>query len=161
MSARKTKGKFQFMDTALLYDEEILLQLADAKPADPAKDLLPTYHFSIILRSTGEMIGRCDLRLGFNESIYYSGNIGYRIFEPFRGHHYAANACALLLKLARLHKMRQVVITCRPDNPASRKTCERLGARFSGIVQLPPSHNLYKEGEREECRYIINFDEFR
>ncbi|MPN47861.1 hypothetical protein SDC9_195465 [bioreactor metagenome] len=81
--------------------------------------------------------------------------------ESFRGHRYAAKACSLLLKLAKKHRMPQVVITCRPDNLASRKTCERLGARLSGIVTLPSDSPLYQQGDREECRYIINFDEFR
>lgn len=161
MSAHKSKKPFHFFDTSALFDNELRLQLAEVKQADPAKSLLPTYHFFILRQGTGENVGRCDLRVGFNESIFYSGNIGYRIFEPYRGHHYAAHACTLLLNLARQHKMPQVVITCRPDNAASRKTCERLGARFAGIVSLPASHDLFKEGEREECRYIIDFDEFR
>lgn len=146
-----------FFDTSGLADKDIRLQLTETKQ----ENQVPSYCFSIIKTDTGEIVGRCDLRAGFNESIYYSGNIGYHIFEFYRGHHYAEKACRLLLELAKRHKMPQVVITCRPDNPASRKTCLHLGARFSGIVKLPPDHDLYRDGDREECRYILDFDEFR
>ena len=161
MTARKCIENFHFYDTSELADDEIRLQLIETKPADPQKNRVPSYRFSIIKLDSGEIAGRCDLRVGFNKSIFYSGNIGYHVFEPYRGRHYAAKACKLLLKLAKQHKMPQVVITCRPDNLASRKTCMFLGARFSGVVKLPSDHDLYKDGEREECRYILNFDEFR
>jgi RimJ/RimL family protein N-acetyltransferase len=38
-----------------------------------------------------------------------------------------------------------------PDNLASRRTCERLGATFEGIVPLPPTHILHKRGERQNA----------
>ena len=36
----------------------------------------------------GAQIGGCNLRLGHSEALYYAGNIGYQIDEPYRGHHY-------------------------------------------------------------------------
>ena len=152
---------FHFYDSFPLDDGEIYLRLLETAPPQPEKGFVPTYRFSIVRRADDEAVGRCDLRVGFNESLFYAGNIGYRIFDPFRGNHYALKACRLLLELAKKHRMPQVVITCRPDNLPSRRTCEALGAQLGGIVTLPLGHELYRAGDRQECRYILNFDEFR
>ena len=46
-------------------------------------------------------MGRCALRIGYNDSLYYVGHIGYSVYEKYRGHHYAAKACKLLFLLAK------------------------------------------------------------
>lgn len=86
-----------FLDTSFLKNEEIQLLLEKTVEADPAKDWLPAYHFSIC-DMAGNRMGTCDLRIGHNESVYYGGNIGYRVEEPYRGHHYAGKACLLLFR---------------------------------------------------------------
>lgn len=75
-------------------------------------------------------MGSCDLRIGHNENLYYGGNIGYRVEEAYRGNHYAGKACLLLFELARKHDLQYLIITCNPDNAASRKTCEYAGENF-------------------------------
>ena len=44
------------------------------------------YIYKIMLKKTREHIGFCDLRTGHTPSLYYLGNIGYRIFPQYRGH---------------------------------------------------------------------------
>jgi len=44
-------------------------------------------------------------------------------------------------------------ITCNPDNLASRKTCEIAGGVMMEIVDLPEHNIMYKQGERQKCRY--------
>jgi tagatose 1,6-diphosphate aldolase len=51
--------------------------------------------------------------------------------------------------------MKALWITCNPDNHASRRTCERLGARLVEIVPVPKTDPLYARGETEKCRYRI------
>ena len=111
-----------FLDTAFLKDEEIRLVLEKTVEADPAKDWLPAYHFAIC-DLAGTKMGACDLRIGHNARVYYGGGIGYRVEEPYRGHHYAGKACRLLFELARRHGMEHLIITCSPDNWPSRRTC--------------------------------------
>jgi tagatose 1,6-diphosphate aldolase len=86
----------------------------------------------------------------------YAGNIGYGVYPPARGHHYAERACRLLLRLARAHGMKRLWITCNPDNIASKRTCERLGCTLGGIVTVPTGHPLYLRGDREKCRYWLD-----
>ncbi|NLU26767.1 MAG: hypothetical protein GXX00_06410 [Hungateiclostridium thermocellum] len=40
------------------------------------------------------------------------------------------------------------MITTSPDNIASRRTCEKLGAKLIRMARLPEWHDLYKDGHR-------------
>ena len=145
-----------FLDTAFLKDEEIRLVLEKTVEADPAKDWLPAYHFAIC-DLAGTKMGACDLRIGHNARVYYGGGIGYRVEEPYRGHHYAGKACRLLFELARRHGMEHLIITCSPDNWPSRRTCEWLGGILAEIAELPEDAPMRLERDgTEKC--IFRFD---
>lgn len=110
--------------------------------------------FGIYLHETNIRIGNCDLRFGMNEELYYAGNVGYRIGEAYRGHGYAYEACVVLLEAARRHyHMKVLIITCSPENVASRKTLEKLGGVLRETVPVPSSHWLYARGERVKSIY--------
>jgi tagatose 1,6-diphosphate aldolase len=101
--------------------------------------------------------GWLGLRIGSTRDLeMYFGHIGYNVFPPARGNHYAERACRLLLPLARGHGMRTMWITCNPDNAASRRTCERLGCTLVDTVPVPVTHTLYLRGERQKCRYRLD-----
>lgn len=141
-----------FLDTTFLKNGEIKLMLEKTAPENKEKGWVPAYHFAIC-NAEGEKMGVCDLRLGHNENLYYGGNIGYRIEEAYRGHHYAGKACFLLFELARKHNMDYLIITCNPDNYASRKTCEYAGGQLLEIVQVPEDNDMRLRGETEKCIY--------
>ena len=102
------------------------------------------------------MVGTLSLRLGEDDDLtQYYGHIGYGVFPPARGRHFAERACRLALPVARQNGMSAIWITCNPDNIASRRTCERLGATFVDVVQIPPGHPLFERGERAKCRYRL------
>ena len=144
-----------FLDTSFLGNDEIQLCLQKTVDGNVEKNWLPAYHFAICDKQ-GQEMGTCDLRIGHNLSTYYGGNIGYRIQEEYRGHHYAGKACLLLFELAKKHKMDHLIITCNPDNYASRKTCEYVGCHLVEIVELPEDNNMrLEDGETEKCIYQI------
>ena len=132
-----------FFRTDDLYDEEIALKLAITCEEIPTKQYVPAYFFDICLLD-GTIIGACDLRIGHNEKTYIGGNVGYRISESYRGHHYAAKACNLLFKLAKKHGMEYLIITCGVSNVASYKTCLYLDCEFLGIEDVPETNELYE-----------------
>ena len=102
------------------------------------------------------MVGSISLRIGHSVNLdWYLGHIGYHVMPSARGHHYAARAARLLLPVARAHGHQHLWITCNPDNIASRRTCELLGAAYVDTVLLPRENPLYKQGEREKCRYRL------
>lgn len=147
-----------FFNTDFLQDNEIKLKLTKISEADEIKGYVPAYHFAIC-NLDGEEMGVCDLRIGHNEMLYYGGNIGYAVYEQYRGHHYAGKACRLLFKLADLHKLEYVIITCNPDNIPSRKTCEYLGGKLLEIAQLPTDSNMRAKGETEKCIFKFELNE--
>ena len=146
-----------FLDTSFLVNDEIELRLQKTVDGSAEKGWLPAYHFAICDKHDREM-GVCDLRIGHNMNTYYGGNIGYRIYEEFRGRHYAGKACLLLFELAKKHNMDHLIITCNPDNYASKRTCEYVGGHLVEVVSLPKDNDMrIEDGETEKCIYKIVF----
>ena len=142
------------LDVPPLVDGELELRLVERTPADPLRGRVPAYRFDLCVR--GDNVGGISLRVGSGKYLErYAGHIGYGVELPYRGRRYAARACLLLFEVARSHGMRTLWITCNPDNVASRRTCELIGGVLVEIVDLPPETDMYKEGERQKCRYRI------
>ncbi len=144
-----------FINTEFLKNDEIKLVLEKTVDGNDEKEWVPAYHFAIC-DPEGIKMGVCDLRIGHNDKLYYGGNIGYRVDERYRGHHYAGKACLLLFELAEKHDLGYVIITCNPDNHASRKTCEYLNGKLLEIVELPEDNDMREDGETEKC--IFRFE---
>src|SRR5688572_14560944 len=132
------------------------------QPADVSKGWVPQYNFwmrlhdKLLRRAPLRIAGGISLRIGYSDPIeMYYGHIGYHVYPPARGRHYAERACRLLIPLCRRYGMRTLWITCNPDNRASRRTCERLGMELAGIVPVPDTEPLHARGEREKCRYRL------
>lgn len=127
--------------------------------------IVPQYTFWMRLRfgfpggAAGMFAGRISLRIStrFDMEMYF-GQIGYAVFPAARGHRYAERACRLLLPLTRRHGIRDLWITCNPENIASRRTCEHLGGEMIEIVDVPHDNPLYHRGDKRKCRYKIPLD---
>jgi len=128
------------------------------EPPGRVRGRCPAYHFWMRIDPPLPLAiaGSISLRIGIAPELeMYSGNIGYHVYPPSRGRHYAERAARLLLPIARYHGMRMLWITCNPENVASRKTCEHLGATLVDIVNIPRNHEFYNRGERQKCRYRL------
>lgn len=135
-----------FVPLQPLTDGTIRLALDHEKPADPARGRVPAYHYHILLDD--QPIGSIRLRIGYPDPLFYGGQIGYDVYAPWRGHGYAAAACRLLSPLMRAHGMTAAVITNNITNTASRRVCEKIGARLLCQAPVPPDHEMYREGDR-------------
>ena len=102
-----------------------------------------SFYFKI--KKDNNYIGNCGLRLEDTFDNIYLGNIEYEIFEEYRGNGYAEAATRLLGKLAYDMRVNKLNITARPDNHASIRTIEKLGARFIKVVDVPKKLALYKK----------------
>ena len=130
---------------------------------DAQKGWVPQYNFWMRLRDRGlfrrapvRIAGGISLRVGTTYPVeMYYGHVGYHVYPPARGRRYAERSVRLLLPLARRHGLRELWITCNPDNLASRRTCERLGMHLVGTVKVPEGDPLYLRGDREKCRYCL------
>jgi tagatose 1,6-diphosphate aldolase len=142
------------LDVPPLADRELELHLTERTLGDPARHWVPAYRFE--MRVGGRKAGSISLRVGSNAYLeLYAGHIGYGVEYEFRGRRFAARSCRLLFDLARVHGLTTLWITCNPENVASRRTCELVGGELVDIVDLPPETDMYKEGERQKCRYRV------
>jgi tagatose 1,6-diphosphate aldolase len=138
-----------------LTDGDLQLVQASREPYNPSTQWVPTYRFD--MRASGAFAGSISLRIANTPLVVlYLGHIGYGVETAFRGRHFAARSCRLLLPLARHHGLDPVWITCNPDNIASRRTCELAGATLVEIVNVPPEEPLYQRGEKWKCRYRLD-----
>lgn len=112
------------------------------------------YDYIIAPHGQRREAGRISLRLGESPCVYYFGHIGYHVDPPWRGHHYAARACALLEPLIAASGKGSIVITTDPDNMPSRHTCERIGCMLESIVPVPPLMQSRWELSPVKCRYV-------
>jgi predicted acetyltransferase len=113
-----------------------------------------TFSYDIVDVKTRNTVGRCDLRIGDSWTLYIGGNIGYTVYIPHRGHRYAAKATMLLFEEAKKHGMTRLIITCNPDNVPSYRTCEICGCTLKEIVDVPATHELYRQGDRQKCIFV-------
>ena len=148
---------FVFLPAIDLKDSLLELVLDECQPAGQSVWGVPAYIFRIQLRATGQIIGRVSLRIGSEEQLRYSGHIGYQIDPDHRGNHYAERAARLVLPIARRHGLSEVWITCNPDNPASQRTIERLGATYIETVDVPDDYPM-ADGIRQKRRYCLKLD---
>ena len=134
-----------------LYKGEIVDLVERARVSEKTSfDGVPTVFYDIYV--SGTKVGKCDLRLKNDGFMYYYGNVGYNIMESQRGHHYAYYACKVLFKIAKEEfGMKELIITCNPDNEASYKTLKKLKGDLVDIAQIPYDHELYEKGDRFKC----------
>ncbi len=131
---------------------EVTLRFSRLVPGQVSRGLVPYYHFRIAT-TEGSDVGHINFRVGDTEHIRLcAGHIGFEVAEPFRGHRYALQACRALAPFVR-SIYETVIITCNPDNVASRRTIERLGSIFMDEVPVPPHDPQYQRGSRAKRRY--------
>ena len=135
-----------FITVPPLSDGEIFLVCTEKYPANPEKNHVPAYNFTIC--KGGETIGYVGLRIGYNNGLYYCGQVGYAVDEAHRGNDYAARACRLIVPIARAHGMEKLLITNDYTNIASKRVCEKLGAKPVRLVRLPEWTDQYQRGQR-------------
>lgn len=146
---------FTFKNMDYLTDGEIDLIIQKKICLNYKIGCIPTYKYKITMHGSNTKIGNIDIRIYDNENVCYFGNIGYKIYENFRGNNYAAKSCKIIKKVALAHGMHTLIITCNSNNIPSRKTCEKIGAKLIKIITFPPNNKILKDGERQ--RYVYEW----
>lgn len=142
---------FQFRKYSLQPQNGFSLRLDATHPAHSQKMWVPYYHFKIIVRRA--VAGHIDFRAGNTGHVLgHDGHIGYGVLPAFRGKRLSQRACEAILPFVAEHGFQSVLLTCRPNNLASIKIIEGLGARYVDTSYLPgwPS-----PAERERFRYRL------
>jgi predicted acetyltransferase len=137
-------------------ETELALVLREIESAAASMWGVLTYRFDVRLVADGTRVGHINLRVDpAGERTRHVGHIGYGIDEPHRGHGYAGRACRLLLPTVAACGIDPVWITCAPDNPASMRTLQRLGAELVEVVDVPADYSLPPGVPRQKCRYRL------
>ena len=144
-------------DPGELLDGDLCLVLVEKRPPDPEKGFVAVYNWDI--RRIGDDVKMGEFGLKIGDLPPHVGHVRYRVFPDFRGHHYAARACRLVLPLARRHGMEWLRITCREDNIASRRTAEHAGATLVGMIEMPVGYRDWIGPVRTKCDYRLSTSE--
>jgi tagatose 1,6-diphosphate aldolase len=140
-----------------LRDAELRLLFTHVTPVSEPDTGIPAYCFSMRNASADEVMGGINIKAGYTENIIkYRGNIGFTVFEQFRGRHYSARSCLLLVPVLKMLGMNPIWITCNADNHASRSNIERIGAEYQETLTIPNDYQhlaFYPEHARIKMRY--------
>ena len=96
------------------------------------------YVFSVYKKGGYKKIGRITLWMATHEDSYIKGNIGYNIHKNHRRRGFAKGACIILLRYLKTKNVQNLLITCNPDNIATRRICKALGAKHIDTTPVPP-----------------------
>lgn len=130
---------------------DVRLSLSRIVPGDAGRDLVPYYHFRILV-ANGSDAGHINFRVGDTEHVrLFAGHIGFEINKTFRGRGLAFDACRAIAPFVR-RIYETVIITCDPDNHASMRTIEKLGANLIDEVTVG-SHVSHCAGLRSKRRF--------
>ena len=115
----------------------------------------PYYIFKITVGI--DVFGKIVLREGDLEERYYDGHIGFTIDPQYGGHNYAFQATLLVLEIAKDKGFKDIIITCSPNNIASKKTIQKLPINYIETKTIPKELARYVEqGERIKEIYHIS-----
>jgi len=121
-----------------------------------------TYFFRMVHARTREELGRINLRVSSTAHIErYAGHVGFAVHEVHRGHRYAARSVSLLVPIAKELGFTVLWITCDPENAASRRTLELVGAEFIETVDVPSDCIIFQNGHLRKCRYRLELNQLR
>ncbi|HEY0136307.1 MAG TPA: GNAT family N-acetyltransferase [Nannocystis sp.] len=115
----------------------------------------PDHLFAICLRGTATQVGELLVRLDHDDPglVAYAGHIGFEVLPAHRGHRHALRATRLVSPLARRHGFSELWLMTAPDNAASRRTLELLGAQHVDTVEVPVDSDMRKLGFVQVRRY--------
>ncbi|MFV0396115.1 MAG: GNAT family N-acetyltransferase [Coprobacillaceae bacterium] len=114
----------------------------------------PYYIYEIIVDN--QRVGKIVFSEGTLEERYYDGHIGYTIEPEYRGHNYAFQATKILLDIIKEKNYKEIIITCSPDNIASKRSIQKLNAIYLETKKVPKEIQKYFQPDEKikEIYYI-------
>jgi len=139
-----------------MIDGELHVVLASREPGIPEKGWVPAYHFKLRVDGHAEAVGHVHLRVGYTGHITtVAGHIAYGVVSEWRGRRFAARGARMVIDFAHSLGMATIWITCNPDNVASLRTLEILGAERIDEVDVPAGTEMYDRGEYRKVRFRL------
>lgn len=143
-------GLHRFLDN---YDGW-LTKLEEDRNMIPNEQKVPAETFFLVRKNDNKIVGMINIRLALNENLRnFGGNIGYSIRPTERNKGYNKINLYLGLLCCQKHGIKEVLMDCNKDNPASAKTIQSLGGKLV---------REYYDDVYEKCivqDYIINVND--
>ena len=96
---------------------------------------VPSEQFVLLRKTDHQIVGMITFRHEFNDfTREYGGNIGYSVHPDERRKGYAKQMLQECLKVCRAFGLDRVLLTCRVDNEASRRTILSCGGVYEKTV---------------------------
>ncbi|ESQ14152.1 MAG TPA: hypothetical protein DIW77_16875 [Chromatiaceae bacterium] len=138
-------------------DDDLQLTLIEKGMTSTPDSEVPVYKFRMINTDSGKEMGGINLRAGFTENIQqYRGNIGFTVYELYRGHHFAGRSCLLLRPFLNFLCLKIVWLTGNTGNIASKKTLEQIGSTCVGTTEIG-EHSPYVEFYPPKARIKLRY----
>ena len=153
---KKSEVILTFFHPGPLNGELLELKLITTNPADRSKGYVPEYVFDVVLTNSAERVGQAKLRIGSEEEVRWAGHVHFSIEPEHRGHKYSVKASRLLFPLAKRHGINRIWFSCNAKNQPSRSILDTLGATLAETIPTPENSDIYAEGERRTCRYLLD-----
>ena len=109
------------------------------------KEWVPSLTYFYVREEDDKIVGMMNIRLAENDFIKAeAGHIGYCIRPTERRKHYATNMLAEGVRVCRILRIHDVIVSCDKDNIASAKTIQNNGGvldaefyseRFKSLIQ--------------------------
>ena len=119
---------------------------------NPKPGIVPGLTYLLVRVSDNYLIGMINIRLVLNSELLKSGgNIGYGIRPSERGKGYNKINLYLALEICQKYHLKEVLLDCSVNNPASEKTMISLGGEL--VLE-------YQNEKYGLChKYLININE--
>ena len=136
----KKQDNFNFMLSDYLVGEDFgpYIERVNAYKDEatvPEGKVVSTFFVAVI---DGKIAGRLSVRHSLNDWLaLVGGHIGYGVAPEFRGIGVATHMLKFGLDFLNQLGVEKAFISCRPLNEHSRRTIEKCGGEFVGVVQDP------------------------
>jgi len=115
------------------------------------------FQLAIILKTTGQLIGNCGLRLKSSNAI--EADIGYELSPEYWGKGYATEAALEMVNLGFTHfQLHRISSWCIADNAGSMHVLEKVGMKQEGKMR---ENEYFKNRYWDTLLYAILEDEWR
>ena len=125
-----SSGLDRYMKTST-YEEWLKKVRSDMDIANIGKSRVPALTYFYVREEDEAIVGIINIRLALNDHLRKEGgHVGYSVRPTERGKHYATQMLAAALGVFDTLGVREVIVSCDRDNPASAKVIKNCGGEL-------------------------------